>query len=295
MNTDDKRYDVGTPENFDWEEAKAFFANAHDSCKMFPKLQPDELQELYFSIKENGQQDDIVFWRPDENTDPQLVDGRHRGVVMTSSEDISDPNCCLYTCDERSIVEWVWSKNYNRRHLDSTDRANLVLSMGGLREKMPVGRKAEGAESITDAAKQVGVSRATVNRRKRTLNEGGEKLNEAVDSKDIDVSTAEKAATSLNEDGQSKLVDMVADGASPKEAIEEVSKDAENIKSPEAMTPKENANRRVKAIIEVEIPLTAEILGGEGSPSFIQKVEEIISDALKDESIEGFETRGIVK
>ena len=98
----------------------------HPACKLFPKLNDAELQELADDIRANGLQNSIVL------LDGKILDGRNRHAACKLAG--VKPRFENWDGDG-SPVEWVISQNLMRRHLTASQRAVVALDLLPMLEK----------------------------------------------------------------------------------------------------------------------------------------------------------------
>ena len=95
--------------------------------------------------------------------------------------------------DETDPVAWVISHNLHRRHLTTGQRADVAAKVATMRHGDVKSQKSDGSKdpsSITDAAKLMKVSPASVKRAKKVHNKGSEAVKQAVEQGELTVSVA---------------------------------------------------------------------------------------------------------
>src|SRR3978361_2285816 len=97
----------------------------HPVADLFPLLEGEEFTKLVEDIRENGLLDPITL----SHDGTHLIDGRNRWRAC--QEALVDPNYTRlgshYT--EPLIIDYIISKNLNRRHLDAGQRAMIGLDL----------------------------------------------------------------------------------------------------------------------------------------------------------------------
>lgn len=98
----------------------------HPAADLFAMLAPDKLSELADDIRANGLLEPITL------LDGRVLDGRNR---LSACEQAGvEPTFTTYTGD--SPVAFVWSKNFSRRHMTTSQRAAVgVLALPMLQEE----------------------------------------------------------------------------------------------------------------------------------------------------------------
>lgn len=163
----------------------------HPYANLFPPMSEAEFQGLKADIKENGQQEDIAFWRG------QLVDGRHR--LRACQELGIQYEAVDWECDEDTILARVIGKNLHRRHLTESQRAIIAgrlakLKVGDVKSQRECGGPI-GPPSIEQAADMLNVGRRSVVRAKQVLDAGAPEIVAAVEAGELPVSFAAKVVT----------------------------------------------------------------------------------------------------
>lgn len=184
----------------------------HPLSAAWPPLSEEEFKDLCDSIDANGLLDRIVIY------DGMILDGMNR---YRACQELNIKNPPMMEYEGNNPVEFVRSKNLNRRHLDASQRAFAVARMSEWQDKS--GRPSHSMEQIKSgkitglsadkAAELAGVSEKTM-RQARAATKAISEVQEAVTNGDIAVSEAAKL---------SKL--------SPEEQKEAVSKPKERKKS----------------------------------------------------------------
>lgn len=194
----------------------------HPICDAFPDHTEHELNALSDSLKEIGQTTRITYWRPDEETDPVLVDGRHRKELIPKV--IADaPVCELYTCHESWIVEWIFAQNFSRRMMTDSQKALLMIAKEQFFKGAKLGRPRADAkeQSISAQCRTQGITRSTYYRVKGIKQKGVPELSALLQThEDVPISHLERAVEVLNDQGQLEFVRHITDaGEESKDAI----------------------------------------------------------------------------
>jgi len=87
----------------------------HPIASIFPLLEGDELQALADDIKANGLHDPVWLY------EGKVLDGRNRARACEMADVPLQTRD--FTGDRASALRYVWSENFHRRHLDSSQRA----------------------------------------------------------------------------------------------------------------------------------------------------------------------------
>jgi len=112
-------------------EHKILEYEIHELANLLPMLTPEELQSLASDIKVNGQRFAIIRWRG------KIIDGRNRlyacGIAKVAPK-IVDKDDALP--DEKAVMDFIMSANFERRHLNASERAIIGNEMRKLQEEM---------------------------------------------------------------------------------------------------------------------------------------------------------------
>ncbi|MDN8089939.1 MT-A70 family methyltransferase [Burkholderia multivorans] len=182
----------------------------HPVAHLFPVMNDDEFEQFKEDIREHGQQIPILV------QNGQLIDGRHRYRA-----------CCELGIEPKieevaagqSIERLVVSLNHHRRHLSDSQRAMIA---GRLANIGLGGNQHTGGVSQQQAAEDLHVSVASVQRAKSVLKNGADELIQAVDAGQIDVSNAAEIAK-LPQPSQRKVLSVIdADILKQAKAIRQV-------------------------------------------------------------------------
>jgi hypothetical protein len=154
------------PENW-----RSFLA-VHPAAKAFPLLSEKELAELAEDIERNGLRADFVLWRPDDKTEPVLIDGRNRldALDQIGQLDVSQRQLCIKRADGslrqvksfHTIVggdpaKHADSLNLWRRHLSAEKKRELIAKVI---KTAPEKSDRQIAETVKADHKTVGAVRA---------------------------------------------------------------------------------------------------------------------------------------
>lgn len=148
---------------------------------IFPLLEGAEFEALVADIREHDLREEI--WR---DRSGRILDGRNR--LRACKEAKVKPRFRTYEGDD--VVSFVISLNLHRRHLDESQRAMAAARLANLGEGRPSKTASIEAVSQKVAAKLVNVSRASVQRAARVLDECNEQLVSAVDRGVVKVNDA---------------------------------------------------------------------------------------------------------
>jgi len=92
----------------------------HPVLELFPQMPQDEFEQLKQDIQEHGQVEAIVV-----TGDDVLLDGRQR--CRACEELGTEPMVVVRTASGISDAEFIWAKNFRRRHLTADQRAVLAM------------------------------------------------------------------------------------------------------------------------------------------------------------------------
>lgn len=187
----------------------------HPVCTLFRPLRGQEREDFYLDVELHGIQEPVWTWTPPGEAE-QIIDGQNRVSALVVANrrraERGEQPWPLPTqqWDGRgSLIEFVFSRNIHRRHLDETERAMMAAraaamieaeaearQKAGLKQgdKLPSASKdANGktkAKSAQTVAKLANVSPASVERARRVIRHGTPELVEAVDAGKMKVSRA---------------------------------------------------------------------------------------------------------
>jgi hypothetical protein len=172
----------------------------HPVANIFPMMSEDEYQGLKADIAEFGQHEAITVWCN------LLIDGRNR--LRACDELGIEPMVCELD-ESTDPVGWAVSYNLHRRHLSTSQRANVAAKLETLKHGDVKSQKNEMQNCISreDAAKMMNVSPRSVADAKKVQEHGSEELKRAVERDEIPVSTAANLVKAVpDKKEQSKLV-----------------------------------------------------------------------------------------
>jgi hypothetical protein len=138
----------------------------HPYAELFPMMEEAQFEKLCDDIKENGLLDNIWSY------EGKILDGRNRYEA------------CKKTRTEQRFTEYrgknplgfVISRNLERRHLSTKERAEIAAKIANMREgKQKDTASNEAVTSQSAAAKALGVSRSSVQRAKSKMDSGKSK------------------------------------------------------------------------------------------------------------------------
>jgi len=167
----------------------------HEAANMFPLFAGDDFDALVDDIKTNGQMEPIL------TIDGKVVDGRNRQLACIAAGVDPQMREMPSDMDRTQIAQWVWSLNYNRRHLTPSQRGMATAEM----------RKYLDNKTVKQAAQVTGASVRSAERAERVKKNGHAKLVKAVQSGAVTLTDAERIL-SLSQNEQEKRVDMVQAG-----------------------------------------------------------------------------------
>jgi hypothetical protein len=98
----------------------------HEWAKLFPKMANDEYNKLADDIAINGLYDAIMIYQN------KIVDGTHRYLACKKAG--VEPKATEWTGTEEELLRYIFSKNFNRRHLDASQRAMIAVEYGCLED-----------------------------------------------------------------------------------------------------------------------------------------------------------------
>jgi N6-adenosine-specific RNA methylase IME4 len=168
----------------------------HPAAAIFPLMGEAELRALADDIKANGQREPIVF------LDGKLLDGRNRWLAceLAGVKPRRENHSGM-----KNPVEYVWSLNYRRRHLDESQRAMAAERYRQLLAEPAANLPTWSSEPITltppepqsptgrlrdVAAEKFNVSSRLVDDARVVQKSGVPELVEAVDAREVAVSAA---------------------------------------------------------------------------------------------------------
>lgn len=158
----------------------------HPFAEIFPEMTDDEFQRLCDDMRQNGQLDEIIL------LDNKILDGRNRYNACRVLR--LEPLVKTY---DKSIspINFVISKNLERRMLDASQRALIAARLANMRqgERTDLSQNC-GKLSQADAAKMLNVSPRLVSSAAQVEANGISALTEMVERGDLSVSAAANLA-----------------------------------------------------------------------------------------------------
>nr|WP_279196861.1 MT-A70 family methyltransferase [Ralstonia mannitolilytica] len=196
----------------------------HPIAHLFPVMNDDEFEQFKEDIREHGQQIPILV------QNGQLIDGRHR---YRACHELGIEPKIEEVAAGQSIERLVVSLNQHRRHLSDSQRAMIA---GRLANIGLGGNQHTGGVSQQQAADDLHVSVASVQRAKSVLKNGAEELIQAVDAGQVDVTNAAEIAK-LPQPSQRKMLSAI---------------DADILKQAKAIRHALTDERRKQRLAEIE-------------------------------------------
>lgn len=179
----------------------------HPAADVLPMMRPAELERLAEDIKTNGLIESIVL-----HPEGSILDGRnrYRACLLAGIE----PTFSHWDGECGTPLDFVRSKS-NRRDLDDSQRAMAAaksanLPRGGDRRSDEFKASLDALKQ-SDAAEMWGVSRGSIQRANRVIDDGAPPLIEAVSNGEIAVTSAVKVVDRPHAD-QIELLDRVRAG-----------------------------------------------------------------------------------
>lgn len=146
----------------------------HPAAEIFPLLEGAAFESLAEDIRQNGLKEPIWI-----DAEGRILDGRnrHRACLATGIQ----PRFQTYIGPDDSVVSFVVSLNLHRRHLNESQRAMVAARLAGMGKGRPVENASIEAFTQPEAAKQLNMSRPSVQRARRVLEGGCDALVAAVE------------------------------------------------------------------------------------------------------------------
>lgn len=161
----------------------------HDVAGVFPLMHGADFDALVADIREHGLREPIWLHR-----DGRIIDGRNRYRACLDAG--AQPKTQTYIGPDEGLLDFVVSMNLQRRHLDETQRGMVGARLANMPSHRPERGSIDTLKSIDDAAALLNVSRPTVKRARKVLENGTPELIDACEQGEITVSDA---ATVLRE------------------------------------------------------------------------------------------------
>jgi ParB-like chromosome segregation protein Spo0J len=134
--------DVVTNEEVNLNVSNVTDYEIHGWAKLFPKMANDEYNNLADDIASNGLYDAIMIYQN------KIVDGTHRYQACKKAG--IEPKVTEWTGTEEELLKYIFSKNFNRRHLDASQKAMVAVEYGCLEEVLTAKKKL-----VTDLVKNL--------------------------------------------------------------------------------------------------------------------------------------------
>src|SRR5262245_17797333 len=130
----------------------------HEYSQMFPLMEGQEFEDLVADIEANGQHELIVM------LDNKVLDGRNRYRACQRLK--IKPRIREWQCVDGDPLAYVWSANFNRRHLTQSQKAIAAaeratfLKRGDVKSQREASRSATSPIVVTneEVAKDAGTS-----------------------------------------------------------------------------------------------------------------------------------------
>jgi len=185
----------------------------HPIAELFPLMSESDLDELAKDIKLNGQRETITTY------EGKLLDGRNRFRACLKAR--VKPETIEFSGGDP--VDFVVSKNINRRHLTTGQRSMIAGELANLKQGDVAAQKDavsnETPLSLDKAAKVMRVSRAHAARAQRVIKNGNPDIIKAVKHGDLSVGQAERMIrdqqtpeSAENEDTPSRAAEGTSSG-----------------------------------------------------------------------------------
>ena len=223
----------------------------HPAAALMPFMPEDEFEDLKEDIRVHGQHDDVVIW------DGQLIDGRHR--LRACIELGIEPNWTELpkTSDP---APWVFSHNVHRRHMTTSQRAMVATEYATLLHGDVKSQKDDasiGASSQAEAAKQLHVSRRSVQRARTVQAKASPIVIAAVKSGKMSLNAAVASTIQSNAEKKAKEKAKAAAAAAKAKAKEEARIARETAKAEKAAEKAAKEAAKAKAKAEKEAAIAA--------------------------------------
>jgi len=168
----------------------------HPVASLFPPMSEAELAALKADIAAQGLREPIVLVRG------QVIDGRHR--LRACAELGIEP--VVREVDSDEPLALALSLNLHRRHLSEGQRAMIAAQLATLGPGRPAKTASQDAVSQEEAARQLEVSRRSVQRAKTVLEGGSHTLQQAVSEGHLPLTLA-SALAALPPTAQERLLE----------------------------------------------------------------------------------------
>lgn len=153
----------------------------HPYSEVFPLLEGKDFDELVADIKAHGLREKIVLYQG------KVLDGRNRFLACQKAK--VRPLKREFKGSDADALAFVVSANVARRHLTENQRAMAAARIATLRKG---GDPNASREALTqgEAAEQMDVSRSSVQRARKVVEQGSKALQHAVDSGEVPLTRA---------------------------------------------------------------------------------------------------------
>jgi N6-adenosine-specific RNA methylase IME4 len=273
----------------------------HPFADVFPLIAGDEFDELVEDIRQNGVRDPIML------LDGKILDGRNRYralIELHKTGELRGPGWGVYdgepvgdddlnpkvartfrqfsALESGSALEFVVSKNLQRRHLSPSQRGIVAAELARLGWGGDRSKPSKEGMSTEDRARRLNVGRATVERAQTVLDKGEPELKEAVKKGEASVAAAAEIA-SLPRERQREILSDIAASPDGRKALKDVARSvraeeqrerhSERQDIAEALTEKnpELPVGRTFSFVLIDVPrhhnVYSDITGSEKAPS----------------------------
>ncbi|WP_027937021.1 ParB/RepB/Spo0J family partition protein [Anaeroarcus burkinensis] len=96
----------------------------HEWANLFPRMTEEEYDHLADDIASNGQYEAIMTYQN------KIVEGVHRYLACKKAG--VEPQVTEWTGTEEALLKYIFGKNFNRRHLNASQRAMVAVEYGCL-------------------------------------------------------------------------------------------------------------------------------------------------------------------
>lgn len=152
----------------------------HPYSEIFPLIEGVELDSLIEDIKAYGLREKIWLF------EGKILDGRNRFLACKKAD--VKPLYRKFT--GKDALAFVVSANIQRRHLTIEQRAFAAARIANMRQGERTDLASGEARSQTDAAEDLGVSRSSLQRAKKVLDQGSKALLTATESGEVGLAKA---------------------------------------------------------------------------------------------------------
>src|SRR4051794_29645242 len=169
-------------------EQKPEAHKVHLHAELFPLLDEAGLGALATDIKGRGLLEPILL-----HPDGRILDGRNRLEACRRAG--VEPRFATYEGADEAVLDRVLSLNLHRRHLTEGQRAMIAARLATLGKGRPSGRENAGIQAFSqgEAAGRLNVSRDSVQKARKVLEEGTPELVAKVDRGEVRLAEAAAA------------------------------------------------------------------------------------------------------